>query len=100
MEKGYRIFLTVSLLLTIFTTTAQTADTSKDNFPSTQEALSRIGAAEARPGRQPADTAALTTPAQRKGFIRRIIDYYSRPRSPTDRGAASTCSSMTPMRAK
>lgn len=25
-----------------------------------------------------ADTAALTTPAQRKGFIRRIIDYYSR----------------------
>lgn len=78
MEKGYRIFLTVSLLLTIFTTTAQTTDTSKDNFPSTQEALSRIGAAEARPGRQPADTAALTTPAQRKGFIRRIIDYYSR----------------------
>ena len=54
MEKGYRIILTVSLLLTIFTTTAQTADTSKDNFPSTQEALSRIGAAEARPGRQPA----------------------------------------------
>ena len=49
MEKGYRIILTVSLLLTIFTTTAQTADTSKDNFPSTQEALSRIGAAEARP---------------------------------------------------
>ena len=40
MEKGYRIFLTVSLLLTIFTTTAQTTDTSKDNFPSTQEALS------------------------------------------------------------
>ena len=78
MEKGYRIFLTVSLLLTIFTTTAQTTDTSKDNFPSTQEALSRIGAAEARPGRQPADTAALTTSAQRKGFIRRIIDYYSR----------------------
>ena len=78
MEKGYRIILTISLLLTIFTTTAQTADTSKDNFPSTQEALSRIGAAEARPGRQPADTAALTTPAQRKGFIRRIIDYYSR----------------------
>ena len=78
MEKGYRIILTVSLLLTIFTTTAQTADTSKDNFPSTQEALSRIGAAEARPGRQPADSAALTTPTQRKGFIRRIIDYYSR----------------------
>ena len=49
MEKGYRIFLTVSLLLTIFTTAAQTTDTSKDNFPSTQEALSRIGAAEARP---------------------------------------------------
>ncbi|MFQ6939788.1 MAG: hypothetical protein ACLRSE_05740 [Alistipes finegoldii] len=65
-------------MLTIFTTTAQTTDTSKDNFPSTQEALSRIGAAEARPGRQPADTAALTTSAQRKGFIRRIIDYYSR----------------------
>ncbi|WP_303408490.1 hypothetical protein, partial [uncultured Alistipes sp.] len=78
MEKGYRIILTISLLLTIFTTTAQTADTSKDNFPSTQEALSRIGAAEARPGRQPADSAALMTPAQRKGFIRRIIDYYSR----------------------
>ena len=78
MEKGYRIILTVSLLLTIFTTTAQTADTPKDNFPSTQEALSRIGAAEARPGRQPADSAALMTPAQRKGFIRRIIDYYSR----------------------
>lgn len=68
MEKGYRIFLTVSLLLTIFTTTAQTTDTSKDNFPSTQEALSRIGAAEARRARQPADTAALTTSAQRQGL--------------------------------
>ena len=67
MEKGYRIFLTVSLLLTIFTTTAQTTDTSKDNFPSTQEALSRIGAAEARPGRQPADMAALAMYIGRAG---------------------------------
>ena len=43
-----------------------------------RKALSQIGSAAARSPKQPADTAALTSPAQRKGFIRRIIDYYSR----------------------
>lgn len=78
MKKGYRTILTVCMLLIAYTAVGQQPDKDMDSFPSTEEALSQIGSAAARSPKQPADTAALTSPAQRKGFIRRIIDYYSR----------------------
>lgn len=78
MKKGYRTILTVCMLLIAYTAVGQQPDKDMDAFPSTEEALSQIGSAAARSPKQPADTAALTSPAQRKGFIRRIIDYYSR----------------------
>ena len=78
MKKGYRTILTACMLLIAYTAAGQQPEKDMDAFPSTEEALSQIGSAAARSPKQPADTAALTSPAQRKGFIRRIIDYYSR----------------------
>ena len=70
MKKGYRTILTVCMLLIAYTAVGQQPDKDMDSFPSTEEALSQIGSAAARSPKQPADTAALTSPAQRKGFIR------------------------------
>lgn len=78
MNKGYKILLTTCLLLSAYAAAAQQPGTEMKTFPSTEEALSQIGRAEAHPAARSADTAAFTSPAQRKGFIRRIIDYYSR----------------------
>ncbi len=56
---------------------AQHSEISTENYPSTEQPLSQIGQAQAHSAETPqSDT--LSTPVVRKGFFRRIVDYYSR----------------------
>ena len=81
MKKSIILLLSAALLLAAGPASAQSPDTSTENFPSTETTLSQIGQAEAHPNARhirTADTSALAAPVKRPGLVRRIIDYYSR----------------------
>ena len=81
MKKTILLLLSAALLLAAGPASAQSPDTSTENFPSTETTLSQIGQAEAHPNARhirTADTSALAAPVKRPGLVRRIIDYYSR----------------------
>ncbi len=81
MKKTIPIILVCCLILGVQRLAAQHTDTTNDHFPSTEGTLNQIGQAEAHCGyrtENAADSSQLTPPTERKGFIRRVIDYYSR----------------------
>ena len=68
MKKTYLLLLTVLLATISLHTSAQSTDTSKENFPTTEKTLSQIGQAETHPNTKPipqTDTADLAATVKR-----------------------------------